>query len=132
MKCIFELLANAEATADFDTYSAIGYLISDLKISVLHGTNSPTQPTPNLDQNEIIRNSWCSMGRRLRNRRHYHHQARHPVWRRLRWMTIWNIFTTKYDEQGIVRRAAFYAVPREVITVDVRDNTQPIDNVTFR
>lgn len=127
----FELLANAEATADFDTYSSIGYLISDLKISVLHGTNSLTQPTPNLDQNEIIRTAGAAWANdyeiegTITTKRGTQYGAGCALNENLEYIT------TKYDEQGIARRAAFYAVPREVITVDVRDNTQPIDNVSF-
>jgi hypothetical protein len=127
----FELLANAEATADFDTYSAIGYLISDLKISVLHGTNSLTQPTPNLGQNEIIRTAGAAWANdyeiegTITTKRGTQYGAGCALDENLEYIT------TKYDEQGIARRAAFYAVPREVITVDVRYYTQPIDNVTF-
>jgi hypothetical protein len=127
----FELLANAEAAADFGTFSDIGYLISDLKINVLHGTASPTQPTPNLDQNEIIRTAGAAWANdyeiegTITTKRGTQYGAGCALDENLEYIT------TKYDEQGIARRAAFYAVPREVITVDVRDNTQPIDNVTF-
>lgn len=127
----FELLANAEAQADFGNFSEIGYLISDLKISVLRGTASPTQPTPNLEQNEIIRtggSAWANdyeIEGTITTKRGTQYGAGCALDENLEYIT------TKYDELGIVRRAAFYATPREVITVDVRSHTQPIDNVTF-
>jgi hypothetical protein len=127
----FELLANAEATADFGTYSSIGYLISDLKINVLRGINNPTQPTPDFDQNEIIRAAGKTspddyeIEGIITTKRGTQYGAGCALNANLEYIT------TKYDELGVARRAAFYAQPREVITVDVRENTQPIDNVTY-
>ena len=127
----FELLANAEAQADFGTYSAIGYLISDLQIKVLRAVNSPSQPTPDFDQNEIIRaggSAWADdyeIEGTITTKRGTQYGAGCALDENL------DYITTKYDEQGIARRATFYAKPREVITVDVRENTQPIDNVTY-
>jgi hypothetical protein len=40
--------------------------------------------------------------------------------------------STKYDQLGIVRRAAIMNKSREVLTVKVRDNTQPIDSVEYK
>ena len=127
----FELLANAEAQADFDTYSSIGYLISDLQIKTLRAVNSPSQPTPDFDQNEIIRaggSAWADdyeIEGTITTKRGNQYGAGCTLDENLDYVT------TKYDEQGIARRAIFYAQPREVITVDVRENTQPIDNVTY-
>ena len=39
--------------------------------------------------------------------------------------------STKYDQRGIVRRAAIMNKSRELITVKVRSNAQPIDSVTY-
>lgn len=127
----FELLVNAEDTADFGTFTTILYLVSGLKISLLRGVNDPSQPTPSLDQNEIIRTTGAAWANdyeiegTITTKRGTQYGAGCALDENLEYIT------TKYDEQGIARRAAFYAVPREVITVDVRSNTQPIDNVTF-
>lgn len=127
----FELLANAEAQADFGTYSSIVYLISDLQIKTLRAVNSPSQPTPDFDQNEIIRaggSAWADdyeIEGTITTKRGTQYGAGCTLDENL------DYITTKYDEQGIARRAIFYAQPREVITVDVRGNTQPIDNVTY-
>jgi hypothetical protein len=38
--------------------------------------------------------------------------------------------STKYDELGITRRTAALSASKEILTIDVRKRTQPIDYVT--
>jgi hypothetical protein len=40
--------------------------------------------------------------------------------------------STKYDQLGIVRRAAILNKSRELLTVKVRANAQPIETVTYK
>lgn len=127
----FELLANAEATADFDTYSSIGYLIHGLTIKVLRGVNSVSTPTPEFDKNTVIRKTNglyaddYTIGCTITSRRGVQYgsgvvlDANHAY------------ISTKYDEQGVARRAAIMNKSREIITVKVRMNIQPIDFVAY-
>lgn len=127
----FELLANAEATADFGGYSAIIYKIEDLSINLLHGVEDPTNPTPDFEQNEYIRTAGArwSDDYEIESSITTHRGKQYGAGCALDEDSQY--ITTRYDLQGVVRRAAFYSVPREVLTVDVRANTQPIDGVTY-
>lgn len=128
----FELLANGEALADFGQYSSIGYLVSGLTIRVLRGVNSVTEPTPNFAQNDIIRNTngmyeddyivECS----ITSKRGVQYGAGMALTSGKAYVS------TKYDQLGIVRRAAILNKSRELLTVKVRANTQPIETVTYK
>ena len=127
----FELLANGEPSADFGSYSSIGYLISGLAIRVLRGVNSVSTPTPEFDKNTVIRKTNglyaddYTIGCTITSKRGVQFgsgvvlDANHAY------------VSTKYDEQGVVRRAAIMNKSREIITVQVRKNVQPIDSVTY-
>ena len=127
----FELLANAEASADFSTYGAIGYLIHGLTFRVLRGVNSVSQPTPNFDVNTISR---TTNGNNLDD---YTVSSTITTKRGVQYGTGAALdenhayITTKYDELGIVRRAAVMNKYRELLTVSVRNHTQPIDGVSY-
>jgi hypothetical protein len=128
----FELLANAEQAADFGEYSSIDYLVSGLTIRVLRGVNNPTEPTPNFDHNTIIRDTngmyeddyivECP----ITSKRGVQYGAGMALTSGKAYVS------TKYDQLGIVRRAAIMNKSREVLTVKVRNNTQPIDSVDYK
>jgi hypothetical protein len=128
----FELLANAEQAADFGEYSSIDYLVSGLTIRVLRGVNSVTEPTPNFDHNTIIRDTngmyeddyivECP----ITSKRGVQYGAGMALTSGKAYVS------TKYDQLGIVRRAAIMNKSREVLTVKVRNNTQPIDSVDYK
>ena len=128
----FELLANAEPAADFGEYSSIDYLVSGLTIRVLRGVNSVTEPTPNFDHNTIIRDTngmyeddyivECP----ITSKRGVQYGAGMALTSGKAYVS------TKYDQLGIVRRAAIMNKSREVLTVKVRNNTQPIDSVDYK
>ena len=127
----FELLANAEATADFGEYSSIGYLISGLAIRVLRGVNSVSEPTPEYGSNTIIRKTNglyaddYTVGCVMTSKRGTQYgsgvalDANHAY------------VSTKYDTLGIERRAAIMNKSREMITAQVRKNIMPIELVTY-
>ena len=127
----FELLANGEPSADFGSYSSIGYLINGFAIRVLRGVNSISVPTPELDKNVVSRKTNglyaddYTIGCTITSKRGVQFgsgvvlDANHAY------------VSTKYDEQGVVRRAAIMNKSREIITVQVRKNVQPIDSVTY-
>lgn len=127
----FELLANGEPSADFGDYAYIGYLISGLAIRVLRGVNDVNNPTPNFDKNTVIRKTNglyaddYTVGCIITSKRGVQYgsgvvlDANHAY------------ISTKYDEQGVARRAAVMNKSREIITVQVRKNVQPIDSVTY-
>lgn len=127
----FELLANAEATADFGEYAYIGYLISDLTIRMLRGVNSVSNPTPDFDKNTVIRNTNgmyqddYTVGCVMTTKRGVQFGAGVALDENHAYIT------TKYDEQGIIRRAAIMNKSREMINVKVRNMVQPIDSVTY-
>ena len=128
----FELLANAEPAADFGEYSSIDYRVSGLTIRVLRGVNNPTEPTPNFDHNTIIRDTngmyeddyivECP----ITSKRGVQYGAGMALTPDIAYVS------TKYDQLGIVRRAAIMNKSREVLTVKVRNNTQPIDSVDYK
>lgn len=126
----FELLANAEPSADFGQYSSIGYLINNLAIRVLRGVNSISQPTPDFDKNVIMRNTNGMyqddyiIGCAITSKRGVQYGAGVTLDEDHAYIT------TKYDEQGVIRRAAIMDKSRELINVSVRNNTQPIDSIT--
>jgi hypothetical protein len=127
----FELLANAEPAADFGEYSSIGYLVNGLTIRVLRGVNSLSEPTPNFDHNTIIRDTNgmyeddYTVDCTITSKRGVQYGAGMALTSDKAYVSI------KYDQLGIVRRAAIMNKSREVLTVKVRDNTQPIDIVTY-
>jgi hypothetical protein len=127
----FELLANGEALADFGEYSSIGYLVNGLTIRVLRGVNSLSEPTPNFDHNTIIRDTNgmyeddYTVDCAITSKRGVQYGAGMALTSDKAYVSI------KYDQLGIVRRAAIMNKSREVLTVKVRDNTQPIDIVTY-
>lgn len=126
----FELLANAEATADFDIYTSIGYLISGISISVMRGTNDVSLPTPDYDQNNIIRllsglyQDDYMIGCIITSKRGTQYGSGMAL------NASHGYVTTKYDEIGVERRASILNKSREILTVKVRDWVQPIDSVT--
>lgn len=127
----FELLANAEPEADFGDYSSIGYLISGLTIRVLRGVNSVSQPTPDLDKNTVIRKTNglyaddYTVGCTITSKRGVQYGAGVVLDENHAYVS------TKYDTLGIERRAAVINKSREIITVQVRKNIQPIDLVAY-
>ena len=127
----FELLANAEPSADFSTYGSIGYLIHGLTIRVLHGVNSVSQPTPNFELNTISRKT---NGNNLDD---YTVSSTITTKRGVQYGTGAALdenhayITTKYDELGIMRRAAVMNKYRELLWISVRKNTKPIDGVSY-
>ena len=128
----FELLANAEPAADFGEYSSINYLVSGLTIRVLRGVNNPTEPTPNFDHNTITRDTNgmyeddYTVDCAITSKRGVQYGAGMALTSGKAYVS------TKYDQLGIVRRAAIMNKSREVLTVKVRDNTQPIDSVDYK
>lgn len=126
----FELLCNAETTDIFGDAAYIGYLVSDLKIDVLRATNSVTQPTPNLDSNNFTvvaadtRGGDYNVGCAITTRQGVQYGAGCAL------DSNKTYITTRYDQQGINRRANFIARSRDLLTIDVRKNIQPIDTVT--
>ena len=127
----FELLCNAEATADFGEYSAIGYLISGLAIRVLRGVNSVNSPTPEFECNTVIRDTNgmyqddYTVGCTITTKRGVQYGTGCTLTESKGYVS------TKYDELGVIRRAAIMNKSREVITVSVRDATQPIDSIEY-
>ena len=127
----FELLANGEPSADFGTFSSIGYLIHGLTIRVLRGVNSVSEPTPDFDKNTIIRNTSgmyqddYTVDCAITSKRGVQYGAGMAL------TSAKAYVSTKYDQLGIVRRAAIMNKSRELITVKVRSNAQPIDSVTY-
>lgn len=128
----FELLANGEELADFGEYSSIGYLVHGLTIRVLRGVNSVTEPTPNFDHNTIIRDTNgmyeddYTVDCTITSKRGVQYGAGMALTSDKAYVS------TKYDQLGIVRRAAIMNKSREVLTVKVRNNTQPIDSVDYK
>ena len=128
----FELLANGEALADFGEYSSIGYLVNGLTIRVLRGVNSVSEPTPNFDHNTITRETNgmyeddYTVDCAITSKRGVQYGAGIALTPDIAYVS------TKYDQLGIVRRAAIMNKSREVLTVKVRDNTQPIDSVDYK
>ena len=126
----FELLANAEPTADFGDYSSIVYLISGLTIRVLRGTNSVSQPTAEFDKNTVIRKTNglyaddYTIGCTITSKRGVQYGAGVVLDENHAYVS------TKYDTLGVERRAAVMNKSREIISVKVRKNIQPIDYVT--
>ena len=127
----FELLANAENTSDFGEYAAIDYLVSNLELNILRGTNSVTQPTPDLDQNTIIRTlsgyyrDDYTVDSIITTKRGVQFGAGVALSKGGSYITV------KYDEQGIARRMALLATPREILTVDTRKRIHPTETFTF-
>jgi hypothetical protein len=128
----FELLANGEALADFGEYSSIGYLVNGLTIRVLRGVNSVSEPTPNFDHNTITRETNgmyeddYTVDCAITSKRGVQYGAGMALTSGKAYVS------TKYDQLGIVRRAAIMNKSREVLTVKVRNNTQPIDSVDYK
>lgn len=128
----FELLANGEALADFGEYSSIGYLVNGLTIRVLRGVNSVSEPTPNFDHNTITRETNgmyeddYTVDCTITSKRGVQYGAGMALTSGKAYVS------TKYDQLGIVRRAAIMNKSREVLTVKVRNNTQPIDSVDYK
>lgn len=127
----FELLANAEPTADFGDFAYIVYLISGLTIRVLRGVNSVSQPTAEFDKNTVIRKTNglyaddYTVGCTITSKRGVQYGAGVVLDENHAYVA------TKYDTLGIERRAAVMDKSREIITVKVRKNIQPIDSVAY-
>ena len=127
----FELLANAENSSDFGSYSSIDYLVSELDIRVLRAVNNPTIATPDFDKNTIMRNTNgmylddyevdCS----ITSKRGTQYGTGAAL------TSTKDYVSTKYDQIGIERRAAVMNKSREMINVHVRGRQQPIDSVTY-
>ena len=126
-----ELLANAEPTEDFGDYSSIVYLISGLTIRVLRGVNSVSQPTPDLDKNTVIRKTNglyaddYTIGCTITSKRGIQYGSGVVL------DENHSYISTKYDTLGVERRALVMNKSREIITVKVRKNIQPIDSVAY-
>ena len=126
----FELLCNADSTEDFGDYSVIGYLINNLSIGVLRCTSDISQPTPDFDHNNIIRllsglyNDDYMIGCTITTRRGTQYGAGAAL------TAAHEYVSTKYDELGVVRRAAIMNKSRELLTVMVKGNALPIESVT--
>lgn len=126
-----ELLCNAETTELFGDYSSISYLVSDLKIDVLRATNSVTQPTPNLDSNDFtevaadIRGGDYNVDCAITTRQGVQYGAGCAL------DSDRAYITTRYDSQGINRRASFLARSRDLLTIAVRKHIKPINVVTY-
>ena len=127
----FELLCNAENTDAFGDYSSIGYLVSGLRINVLRATNSVTNPTPNLDSNEFMvtaadtRGDDYTVGCYITTRQGTQYGPGCAL------DSTHAYITTRYDQDGINRRAEFLRRSRNVLTIDVREHTQPIDYIEY-
>lgn len=127
----FELLANAEPTADFGDFAYIGYLINGFVIRVLRGVNSVSQPTPEFDKNTVIRKTNglyaddYTVGCTITSKRGVQYGAGVVLDENHAYVS------TKYDTLGVERRAAVMDKSREIITVQVRKNIQPIDSVAY-
>lgn len=125
-----ELLCNAEDTADFDIYSSIGYLVRDLRVKVLRAVNNVSQPTPDFEENSIIRFN-DKMGEDygvdgiITTKR----GTQYGVGMALD--ADHGYISTKYDELGVIRRANALGDIKEILTIDVRKNIQPTDLVAI-
>jgi hypothetical protein len=124
-----ELICNNENTADFGEYSSIGYLVSDIQVRVLRAVNSLSEPTPDLESNKIIRfndivGEDYSVDSIISTKRGTQFGAGAAVDSNRAYIT------TKYDELGIVRRTLALSVSKEILSIDVRKRTKPIDYVT--
>lgn len=124
-----ELICNNEATDDFGEYSSIGYLVSNIQMKVLRAVNSVSEPTADFEENTIRRfnenvgedytvDSIISTKRGTQFGTGAALNSSHAY------------ITTKYDELGIIRRNNALSVSKEILTIDVRKTTQPIDYVT--
>lgn len=127
----FELLCNAESTDAFGDYSSIGYLVSDLKIDILHATNSITNPTPNLDSNEFMVTAANTRGDDYTVGCYITTQQGTQYGPGCALDSTHAYITTRYDRDGINRRAAFLSRSRDVLTIDVREHIQPIDYIGY-
>ena len=124
-----ELLCNAETIDIFGDSAYIGYLVSGMKIDVLRATNSVTQPTPNLDSNDFTvvaadtRGGDYTVDCAITTKQGMQYGAGCAL------NSNKVYITTRYDQQGINRLANFVARSRDLLTIDVRKNIQPIDVV---
>lgn len=126
-----ELLCNAEDASDFGDYAAIAYRVSDLEVNILRSVNSLNEPTPDFNQNQVIRKvSWVykdeyNVSSIITTKRGLQYGAGCAM------DTDHAYVTTKYDEIGIIRRTDVVSEPRETLTVDVRRRSLPIDTITY-
>ena len=127
----FELICNAESTDAFGDYSSIGYLVSDLKIDILHATNSVTNPTPNLDSNDFMVTAANTRGDDYTVGCYITTQQGMQYGPGCALDSTHAYITTRYDQDGINRRAAFLSRSRDVLTIDVREHIQPIDYIEY-
>lgn len=117
----FELLCDFEQSSDFDVYSGIGYLISNLKLSVLRAKESPYEPTPNLESNSY---SYLSDGQ-IKNE--YTFDCLITTKRGTQQGTGAAItanksyVTTFYDKLGVEKRANILGISRELLKVKIKD-----------
>lgn len=127
----FELLCNAESTDAFGDYSSIGYLVADLKIDILRATNSVTNPTPNLDSNDFMVTAANTRGDDYTVGCYITTQQGTQYGPGCALDSTHAYITTRYDQDGINRRAAFLSRSRDVLTIDVREQIQPIDYIEY-
>jgi hypothetical protein len=127
----FELLCNAENTDAFGDYSSIGYLVSGLRIDVLRATNSVTNPTPNLDSNDFMVTAANTRGDDYTVGCYITTQQGTQYGPGCALDSTHAYITTRYDQDGINRRAAFLSRSRDVLTIDVREHIQPIDYIEY-
>ena len=124
-----ELICNNENTADFGEYAYIRYLVSNIQVRVLRAVNSLSEPTPDFDSNKIIRfndivGEDYSVDSIISTKRGTQFGTGAAVDSNRAYIT------TKYDELGIVRRTLALSVSKEILSIDVRKRTKPIDYVT--
>ena len=98
---------------------------------MLRGVNSVSQPTPDLDKNTVIRKTNglyaddYTVGCTITSKRGVQYGSGVVLDENHAYIS------TKYDTLGVERRAAVMNKSREIITVQVRKNIQPIDLVAY-
>lgn len=127
----FELLANAEATADFGEYTGIIYNISGLEIKLIHCNNDNSSVASSQEENVVAKTLTYKHGEE------YDMDCMITTRRGVQYGTgialdnTYAYVSTLYDKLGIDRRALVYDLTREIILVSIRERLQPIDTVTY-
>lgn len=126
-----ELLANAEDAEEYGGYSGIIYNISGFSISVIHCNNDNSKISPSLESNTLMRTLTNIHGDEydfecdITTRRGIEYGPGVALNSSKEYQTV------RYDETGIVRRAAVYNQNGEIIRVDVRRSLQPNNTVRY-
>ena len=127
----FELLANAEATADFGEYTSMIYNISGLEIKLIHCNNDNSSVASSQEENVVAKTLTYKHGEE------YDMDCMITSRRGVQYGTgialdnTYAYVSTLYDKLGIDRRALVYDLTREIILVSIRERLQPIDSVTY-